>query len=82
MDLLKAFDSIPHDYIITTLSAYGLNDNSLKCIYTYLKIDKQCVCVSNVCSDFKDIIPGVPQGLIVGPMLFYAFLNYFFFCIR
>ena len=37
---------------------------------------------NNVRSDFKDIISGVPQGSIVGPMLFNAFLNDFFFCIR
>ena len=40
------------------------------------------VCVNNVCSDFKDIISGVSQGSIVGPMLFNAFLNDFFFCIQ
>ena len=82
MDLSKAFDCIPHDLLIAKLSAYGLNGNALKYIYTYLKNRKQCVRVNNVCSDFKDIISGIPQGSIVGPMLFNAFLNDFFFCIR
>ena len=47
-----------------------------------MKNRKQCVRVNNVCSDFKYIITLVPQGSIFGPMLFNAFLNDFFFCIR
>ena len=82
MDLSKAFGCIPHDMLIAKLSAYGLNGNASKYIYTYLKNRKQFVRVNNVCSDFKYIISGVPQGSIVGPILFNAFLNDFFFCIR
>ena len=81
-DLSKAFDCIPHDLLIAKLSVYGLNGNALKYIYTYLKNRKQCVCANNICSDFKDIILELLQGSIVGPMLFNAFLNDFFFCIR
>ena len=47
-----------------------------------MKNRKQCVRVNNVCSDFKDIILGFPEGSVIGPMLFNAFLNDFFFCIR
>ena len=79
MDLSKVFDCIPHELQITKLSAYGLNGNALKYIYTYLKNGKQCFRVNNVCSDFKDIISGVPQGSIIGPMLFNAFLKIFSF---
>ena len=82
MDFSKAFDCIPHDILIPKLSVYGLNGNALKYIYTYLKNRKPCVRVNNVCSDFKDIIPGVPRGSVVKPMLFNAFLNDFFFRIR
>ena len=64
------------------LSAYGRNGNVVKYIYTYLKNRKQCVRVSNVCSDFQDIISGVSQGSIVGPMLFKCYLNYIFLCIK
>ena len=53
MNLSKAFDCIPHDLLITKLSAYELNGDALKYIYTYLKNRKQCVRVNNVCSDFK-----------------------------
>ena len=82
MDLSKAFGCIPHDMLIAKLSAFGHNGNASKYIYTYLKNRKQFVRVNNVCSDFKYIISGVPQGSIVGPILFNAFLNDFFFCIR
>ena len=81
MYLPKAFDCIPHDLLIAKLSAYGLNGNALKYIYTYLKNRKQCVRANNVCSDFRDIISGVPQGSVVGPILFNAILNDFLFCI-
>ena len=54
MDLSKAFDCIPHDLLIAKLYAYGLNSNTLKYIYTYLKNHKQCVRVNNVCSDFVE----------------------------
>ena len=47
-----------------------------------MKHRKQCVRVNNVCSDFKDIISGVHQGSVVGPMLFNAFLSDFLFSIR
>ena len=83
IDLSKAFDCIPHDLLITGLSTYGgLNGNALKYIYTYLKSRKQCARLKNVCSYFKDIISGVPKGSIISPMLFNAFLNLFFFCIK
>ena len=45
MDLSKTFACILHDLLIAKLSAYGLNGNALKYIYTYLKNRKQCVCV-------------------------------------
>ena len=82
MELPKAFDCIPYDLLIAKLSTYGFNRNALKYIFTYLKNHKQCVRINNVSSDFKGIISGVPQGSIVGSILFNTYLNNFFFCIR
>ena len=52
MHLLKDFDFIPHDLLTAKLSAYGLNGNALRYIYTYFTNRKQCVRV-NVCSEFS-----------------------------
>ena len=58
MELSKAFDCIPHELLTAKLSACGLNGNALKYIYKYLENRKQCFCVNNICSEFKDIISG------------------------
>ena len=50
-------------------------------IYSYLKSRKQCVSVNNIKSTFEEIISGVPQGSIVGPILFNIFFNDFFYFI-
>ena len=67
MDLSKAFDCISHDLIIAKLAAYGLDDTALQLIFSYLKNRKQCVRINNT-YNFENIITGVPQGSIVGPI--------------
>ena len=70
MDLSKEFDCISHDLIIAKLAAYDVDDTALKLIFSYLKNRKQCVRINNTYSNFENIITGVPQGWIVGPLLF------------
>ena len=82
MDLSKAFDCIPHDLLIAKLSTYGFDKTTLKYIYSYIKKRKQCVRINNIYRDFEEIISGVPQSSIVGPILFNAFLNDFFYDIE
>ena len=79
MDLSKAFDCIPHDLLIAKLDSYGLDRNLLKYINSYLDNRKQCVRINNINSSFNDIIPGAPQGSVVGPILFNVFFHDFFF---
>ena len=72
-DLSKAFDCIPNDYIdyfIAKLEAYGLEIGALRLIHAHLINSKQRVKVNEAYSYWKDIIFGVPQGSILGPLLF------------
>ena len=82
MDLSKAFDCIPHDLIIAKLAAYGFKRETLRLIYSYLKGRKQCVKINNTYSDYNEIIFGVPQGSILGPVFFNLSINDLFFFIE
>ena len=82
MDLSKAFDYVPHDLLIAKLEAYGINENLLAYLHSYLSNRKQCVRINNVTSDFETIISGVPQGSIVGPIVFNCFLMTFFISLK
>ena len=81
MDLSKAFDCVPHDLLLAKLAAYGFDDNLLLYIHSYLLNRKQCVCINNILSEFKDI-SGAPQGSLVGPILFNCFFNNFYYFIK
>ena len=82
MDLSKAFDCISHDLIIAKLAAYNIYDTALKLIFSYLKNRRQCVRINNTYSNFENIITGVRQGSIVGPLLFDFSINDLFFFIE
>ena len=73
MDLSKAFDCMPHKLLIAKFKAYGLEDLSIQLVTSYLEGRKQRVRVGNERSEWSDIIKGVPQGSILGPIFFNIF---------
>ena len=82
MDFSKAFDCVPHDLLLAKLAAYGIDDNLILYRHFYLLNCKQCVCINNIPSEFNKVISGVPQGSIVGPILFNCFFNDFSYFIK
>ena len=69
-DLSKAFDCIEHDLLIAKLAAYGFDSHSLSFVLSYLNERKQRTKIQNSHSPYAHIACGVPQGLILGPLLF------------
>ena len=75
MDLSKAFDCVPHDLLIAKMHAYGFDRDTLILMFSYLKGRKQGVKVNNEIHSFMTLVSGVPQGSILGPILFNLFIN-------
>ena len=74
-DLSKAFDSISHDLLIAKLHAYGFSRNTLTLIHDYLSDQKQRTKVRDTYSTWRYIMYGIPQGSILGPLLFNICIN-------
>ena len=75
IELSKAFSTISYDLKLAKLKTYGFSTNNLNFIHSYLKNRKQKVQINNKFSLERDVIAGVPQRFIAGPLLFGLLIN-------
>ena len=75
LDLRKAFDTVDHDILIKKLQHYGFRGNCSAYLESYYSNRKQYVYLNGIKSDMMNIIYGVPQGSILGPLCFSLFIN-------
>ena len=82
MDLPKAFDAINHELVIAKLHAYDFSTDALQIFLSYLQDRWQRVKINTTFSSWTQLIQGVPQGSVLGTMLFNIYINDIFFALK
>ena len=75
IDLSKAFETLGHNILISKLQHYGIKGAALQLLLSYLSNRKQFVQYGDILSKKTDILMGIPQGSILGPLLFIIYVN-------
>ena len=82
VDLEKAFDTVNHQILISKLKHYGLKDPAISWFSSYLSNRSQKVNLNGQTSDSRSVSCGVPQGSILGPLLFLIYINVMYKAIK
>ena len=75
LDFQKAFDKVPHQRLILKLKSHGMGNSIINWIEQWLTDRRQRVVVDGEVSNWKSVLSGVPQGSVLGPILFLVYIN-------